>query len=118
MDPVSSWVDGAPASSRAGLFDDELGADFRKRGRDSPALSAYNGDSKRDRTGSSTLQTSSLPNSPVGSFCHVDSLPRADLSSSIAPDLLWVLECSSEPIICPDSADGPFIVLMERTVPG
>ena len=95
-----------------------MGTDFRKQGRNSPAPSAYNGDSKRGRTGTTMLQTSSLPTSPSGSLSRFDSQPWADLSSIIAPDLLWVRDCSSEPIVYPDSADGPFIVLMESTFPG
>ena len=39
------------------------------------------------------------------------------LSSITAPDLLWARDCSSEPIVYRDSADGPFIVIMESTVP-
>ena len=41
-----------------------------------------------------------------------------DLSSITAPELLWIRDRSSEPILYPASAEGPFIVLMESTVPG
>ena len=47
-----------------------------------------------------------------------DSQLRADSSSITASDLLWVRDCSSEPIVYPDLTDGPFIVLMESTVSG
>ena len=116
--PVSPWVSGTPAGSRTGANDDDLRTDLRKQGRSSPALSAYNGDSKRGRTGTTMPQTSSLPTSLSGSLSRFDSQPRGDLSFIMAPDLLWVRDCSSEPIVYPDSADGPFIVLMESTVLG
>ena len=116
---AASWVGGAPASSRTGAAGagDDLGTDFRKRGRNSPALSARNGDSKRGRTEPSMPRTSSLPASPSGSFSCLDSQPRADSSPIAAPDLLWVRDCSSEPIVYPDLSDGPFIVLMESPFP-
>ena len=59
-----------------------------------------------------------MPTSPSGSLTCLDSQPRADFSSIPDPDLLWVRDSSSEPIVYPDLADGPFIVLMESTVPG
>ena len=117
---AASWVGGAPAGSRTGATGegDDLGTDFRKRSRNSPALSARNGDSKRGRTEPTMPRTSSLPASPSGSFSCLDSQPRADSSPIAAPDLLWVRDCSSEPIVYPDLSDGPFIVLMESTFPG
>ena len=51
VSPVLSWVGGLSASSQAGASDGGLGVGFKKRGRNSPALSAYNGDSKRSRVG-------------------------------------------------------------------
>ena len=94
--PVSSWTGGISAGPRMGASDGDLENDFRKRGRNSLALSAYNGDSKRGKTGLTMPQTSSLPTSPSGLLSHFDS----------------------EPIVYPDSADGPFIVQMESTVLG
>ena len=40
------------------------------------------------------------------------------MSAITSPDLLWIRDRCSEPILYPASAEGPFIVLMESTVPG
>ena len=66
--PVSSWTGGASTGPRTGASEGDSEDDFRKRVRNSPALSAYNGDSKRGRTGPTMPQTSSLPTSPSGSL--------------------------------------------------
>ena len=104
------------AGSQAGVSNG--GLDLKKRGRNSRALSAYNGNSKRSRVGTSLPQTSSLPTSPSGSLSGFDSRLLVNVSSITAPDLLWIRDRSSEPIVYPASADGPFIILMESTVPG
>ena len=62
--------------------------------------------------------TSSLPTSSSGSFSVFDSRSLDDVSSITAPDLLWIHVRSSEPILYAASADAPFIVLVESTIPG
>ena len=115
---VSTWMGGLPAGSRAGSSNGGLGIDLRKWSRNFPALSAYNGDMKRSRVGFSMPQTSSLPTFPSGSLSGFDSRLLNDLSSITTPQLLWIRNRSSGPVVYRDSADSPFIVLMESTVPG
>ena len=100
-----------------GSPDGSTGVGIKKRGRNSPALSAHNGDNKRPRVGSTLPLSSSLPTSTSGSLAGFDPRPLEDLSSIATLDL-WIRDRSSEPIGYPASAESPFIVLMESTVPG
>ena len=118
LGPGPSWGVGLSADSRVGSPDETTEVDITKRGRNSPALSARSGDTKRIRVGSSLPLSSSLPTSPTGSISGFDPRPLDDVSSITSPDLLWIRDRSSEPILYPASVEGPFIVLMESTVPG
>ena len=71
--PGSSWGVGLSADPRVGSPDGSTGVGIKKRGRNSPALSAHKGDNKRTtRVGSSLPLSSSLPTSPSGSLSGFD----------------------------------------------
>ena len=88
LGPGPSWGVGAAAVPGASSPGGTTGVDIKKRGRNSPALSARSGDIKRTRVGSSLPLSSSLPTSPTGSISGFDSRPLDDVSSIASPDLL------------------------------